>query len=85
MGAKCTSVSGNYKEAKLRSEEIDRQLNQFASQESGVSKMLLLGKKLTIFEIFFTNIPYCSSERTLSAYSCEEKTQPSSESVEGWF
>lgn len=44
MGAQCTTVSGTYKEAKLRSEEIDRQLNQFATQESNVSKILLLGK-----------------------------------------
>lgn len=47
MGAQCTTVNGSYKEAKLRSEEIDRQLNQFATQESSVSKILLLGKCLS--------------------------------------
>lgn len=48
MGA-CLSLDEEERRAQLRSEEIDRQLAEFAKQERNVIKILLLGNCLVIF------------------------------------
>lgn len=44
MGA-CLSLDEEERRAQMRSEEIDRQLAEFAKQERNVIKILLLGKQ----------------------------------------
>ena len=49
MGA-CLSLDYEDRKARARSEDIDRKLQNFAHEESGIIKILLLGE----FDIFIT-------------------------------